>query len=92
MYWFSSGFYEFRPCLHDYAGQSHPPIKIRSLIVDVHGAFDLTWHLLADDTQLGRTILAVVTHGTIEGKQGATIYHDRTLIMYLGNPFSPIQE
>ena len=60
--------------------------------MDVHGAFGLTWNLVADDTQLGHTILAVVTHGTIEGQQGAMIYHDRTLIMYPGNPFSPIQE
>ena len=60
--------------------------------MDVHGAFGLTWNLVADNTQLGHTILAVVTHGTIEGQQGATIYHDRTLIMYPGNPFSPIQE
>ena len=60
--------------------------------MDVHGAFGLTWNLVADDTQLGRTILAVVTHGAIEGQQGATIYHNRTLIMNPCNPFSPIQE
>ena len=58
--------------------------------MDVHGPFGLTWNLVTDDTQLGRTILAVITHGTIEGKQGATIYHDQTLIMYPGNPLSSI--
>ena len=58
--------------------------------MDVHGPFGLTWNLVTKDTQLGRTILAVVTHGTIEGQQGATIYHDRTLIMYPRNSLSPI--
>ena len=60
--------------------------------MDVHGAFGLTWNLVADDTHLEHTNLAVVTHGTIEGQQGATIYHNRALVMYSGNPFSLIQE
>ena len=58
--------------------------------MDVHRPFGLTWNLVTDDTQLGRTILAIVTHGTIEAQQGATIYHGRTLIMYPGNPLSLI--
>lgn len=78
--------------LHYFAGTSHPPIKIRSPILDVHlhPRFGLTWNLVADFGILGSTILAVVTHGTTDVQHGHTIYHDRTVTIYPGIPFSII--
>ena len=75
--------------LHYFAGTSHPPIKIRSPILDVHlhPRFGLTWNLVADFGILGSTILAVVTHGTTDVQHGHTIYHDRTITIYPGIPF-----
>ena len=75
--------------LHYFAGTSHPPIKIRSPILDVHlhPRFGLTWNLVADFGILGSTILAVVTHGTTDVQHGHTIYHDRTVTIYPGIPF-----
>ena len=75
--------------LHYVAGTSHPPIKIRSPILDVHlhPRFGLTWNLVADFGILGSTILAVVTHGTTDVQHGHTIYHDRTVTIYPGIPF-----
>ena len=75
--------------LHYFAGTSHPPIKIRSPILDVHlhPQFGLTWNLVADFGILGSTILAVVTHGTTDVQHGHTIYHDRTVTIYPGIPF-----
>ena len=75
--------------LHYFAGTSHPPIKIRSSILDVHlhPRFGLTWNLVVDFGILGPTILAVVTHGTTDVQHGHTIYHDRTVTIYLGIPF-----
>ena len=54
--------------LHYFAGTSHPPIKIRPLILDMHlhPRFGLAWNLVADFGILGSTILAVVTHGTTD--------------------------
>ena len=73
--------------LHYFAGTSHPPIKIRSPILDVHlhPRFGLTWNLVADFGILGSTILVVVTHGTTDVQH--TIYHDRTVTIYPGIPF-----
>ena len=75
--------------LHYFAGTSHPLIKIRSPILDVHlhPRFSLTWNLVADFGILGSTILAVVTHGTTDVQHGHTIYHDRTVTIYPGIPF-----
>ena len=75
--------------LHYFAGTSHPPIKIRSPILDVHLhlRFGLTWNLVADFGILGSTILAVVTHGTTDVQHGHTIYHDWTITIYPGIPF-----
>ena len=74
--------------LHYFARTSHPPIKIRPPIVDVHLhlRFGLTWNLVADFGILGSTILAVVTHGTTDVQHGHTIYHDPVTI-YPGIPF-----
>ena len=78
--------------LHYFAGTSHPPIKIRSPILDVHlhPRFGLTWNLVADFGILGSTILAVVTYATTDVQHGHKIYHDRTVTIYLGIPFSII--
>ena len=78
--------------LHFFAGTSDPAIKIRSPILDVHlhPRFGLTWNLVADFGILGSTILAVVTHGTTDVQHGHTIYHDRTITIYPGIPFSII--
>ena len=75
--------------LHYFAGTSHPPIKIRSPIVDVHlhPRFGLTWNLVADFGILGSAIFAVVTHGTTDVQHGHIIYHDRTVTIYPGIPF-----
>ena len=75
--------------LHYFVGTSHPPIKIRSPILDVHlhTRFGLTWNLVADSGILGSTILAVITHGTTDVQHGHTIYHDRTITIYPGIPF-----
>ena len=75
--------------LHYFAWTSHPLIKIRSLILDVHlhPQFGLTWNLVADFGILGSTILAIVTHGTTDVQDGHTIYHDRTVTIYPGIPF-----
>ena len=76
--------------LHYFAGTSHPPTKIRSPILDVHlhPRFGLTWNLVADFGILRSTILAVVTHGTTNVQHGHTIYHNRTVTIYPGIPFS----
>ena len=78
--------------LHYFAGTSHPPIKIRSPSLDVHlhPRFGLTWNLVADFGILESTILAVVTHCTTNVQHGHTIYHDRTVTIYPGIPFSII--
>ena len=78
--------------LHYFAGTSHPPIKIRSPILDVqlHPRFGLTWNLVANFGILGSTILVVVTHVTTNVQHGHTIYHDRSVTIYPGIPFSII--
>jgi len=75
--------------LHYFAGTSHPAIKIRSPILDVHlhPQFGLTWNLVANFGILGSTILAAVTHGTTDVQHGHTIYYDRTVTIYPGIPF-----
>ena len=75
--------------LHYFAGTSHPAIKIRSPILDVHlhPRFGLTWNLVADFGILGSTILAVITHGITDVQHGNTIYHDRTITIYPRIPF-----
>ena len=78
--------------LNYFAGTSHPPIKIRSPILDVHlhPQFSLTWNLVADFGILGSTILAIFTHGTTDVQHGHTFYHDWTVTIYTGIPFSII--
>ena len=75
--------------LHYFAVTSHPPIKIRSSILDVHlhPRFGLTWNLVANFGILGSTILVVVTHGTTDVQHGHTMYHDWTVTIYPGIPF-----
>ena len=76
--------------LHYFAGTSHPPIKIRSPILDVHldPRFGLTWNLVADFGILGSTILAVVTHGTTDVQHGHTIYPGIPFSIIFFNPLA----